>query len=105
MRVARFIKTLVGNQRFANILASGFGTAGGKAAEEAYESASGLQKQSKEEIADLLTSEFVFGAGAQTIGEIGGVGYTAFFGKKQTQRTLRVRMLCQKGMRWMIIYD
>ena len=63
MRVARFIKTLVGNQRLANIFASGFGTAGGKGVEEAYESASGLQKQSKEEIADLLTSEFVFGAG------------------------------------------
>ena len=97
MRVARFIKTLVGNQRFANILASGFGTAGGKAAEEAYESASGLQKQSKEEIADLLTSEFVFGAGAQTIGEIGGVGYTAFFGKKANPKDIASAHVMSKG--------
>ena len=88
MRVAKFIKTLVGNQRLANIFASGFGTAGGKGVEEAYESASGFQKQSKEEIADLLTSEFVFGGAAQTIGEIGGVGYAAFFGKKANPKDI-----------------
>ena len=97
MRVAKFIKTLVGNQRFANILASGFGTAGGKGVEEAYESASDLQKQSKEEIAELLTSEFVFGLGAQTIGEIGGVGYTAFFGKKANPKDIASAHVMSKG--------
>ena len=84
LRVAKFIKTIVGNQRFANILASGFGTSFGKGAEEAYEQSSGLQTQSKEEIQDLLASEFVFGGAAQAIGELAGIGYTAFFGKKAT---------------------
>jgi len=97
MRVLKFIKTLVGNQRLANIFLGGFGTAGGKAAEEAYESASGFQKQSKEEIAELLTSEFVFGAGAQTLGEIGGVGYTAFFGKKANPKDIASAHIMSKG--------
>ena len=97
LRVAKFIKTIVGNQRFANILTSGIGTAGGKGAEEAYESASGLQTQSKEEIADLLTSEFVFGAGAQAVGEIGGVGYTAFFGKKANPKDIASAHVMSKG--------
>jgi len=97
MRVAKFIKTLVGNQRFANILASGFGTSFGKGAEEAYESSSGLQTQSKEEIADLLTSEFVFGAGAQALGELGSVGYTAFFGKKANPKDIASAHVMSKG--------
>tara|TARA_R100000781_G_scaffold1562_5_gene2642 strand:+ start:2016 stop:5120 length:3105 start_codon:yes stop_codon:yes gene_type:complete len=97
MRVAKFIKTLVGNQRLANIFLGGFGTAGGKGVEEAYESASGFQKQSKEEIAELLTSEFVFGAGAQTLGEIGGVGYTAFFGKKANPKDIASAHVMSKG--------
>ena len=97
LRVASVLRSLIGSQRIANILASGIGTAGGKAAEEAYESSSDLQRQSKEEIAGLLKSEFIFGAGAQTIGELFGAGFSAFFGSKSPADKLRDGYVIAKG--------
>ena len=89
VRGVKLLQMLVRNERLARIVASGIGTAGGKAAEEAYETSKGLQTQTEEEQNKMLRNEFYFGAGAQGIGEAAGVAYGAFFGAKAPASAMR----------------
>ena len=89
VRGVKLLQMLVRNKRIANMFASGIGTAGGKAAEEAYETSKGLQTQTEEEQNKMLRNEFYFGFGAQGIGEAAGLAYGAFFGAKAPASAMR----------------
>ena len=89
VRGVKLLQMLVRNKRIANMFASGIGTAGGKAAEEAYETSKGLQTQTEEEQNKMLRNEFYFGVGAQGIGEAAGLAYGAFFGAKAPASAMR----------------
>ena len=89
VRGVKLLQMLVRNKRIARTVASGIGTAGGKAAEEAYETSKGLQTQTEEEQNKMLRNEFYFGVGAQGIGEAAGLAYGAFFGAKAPASAMR----------------
>jgi len=96
LRAVNLLGRLVG-PRFGRMLAAGAGTAIGKSAEEAYETAEGIQKQDADELADLFTTEFAIGSGGQALGELVGLGYAAFFGKKAALDTIRDSYVISKG--------
>ena len=96
LRAVNLLGRLVG-PRFGRMLAAGAGTAIGKSAEEAYETAEGIQRQDADELADLFTTEFAIGSGGQALGELVGLGYAAFFGKKAALDTIRDSYVISKG--------
>jgi hypothetical protein len=97
VRGVKLLQMLVRNERLARTVASGLGTAGGKAVEEEFETREGLQTQTEEEQNRLLRNEFYFGAGAQAIGEAAGVAYGAFFGAKAPQAAMRDGWIVANG--------
>ena len=97
VRGVKLLQMLVRNERLARTVASGLGTAGGKAVEEEFETKEGLQTQTEEEQNKLLRNEFYFGAGAQAIGEAAGVAYGAFFGAKAPQAAMRDGWIVANG--------
>ena len=68
--------------RVVRPMAAGLGTAAGKGAEEALDAIQGFQNQQSEDIAKLLGTEFLIGAGGQVIGEVFGASAQYLIGKK-----------------------
>lgn len=83
--------------RLGRMLAAGVGTAAGKGVEEIYEEAEGIQRQDSEELQRLLTTEFAIGSGGQALGELVGLGYAAFFGKKAAVDVIRDAYVISRG--------
>ena len=83
--------------RMGRMLAAGVGTAAGKGVEEIYEEAEGIQRQDSQELQRLLTTEFAIGSGGQALGELVGLGYAAFFGKKAAVDVIRDAYVISRG--------
>ena len=96
--ISKLTKVFGNNTRRVNrVLASAIGTGGGKGAEELAEVEMGLQMQSEEEIRNLLFMETAFGAGAQGIGELLGMGYHLLLGKNAPFDNLRLYRQATQG--------
>ena len=96
LRAVKILQRFLG-PRFGRMLAAGVGTAAGKSVEEIYEEAEGIQRQDSEELQRLLTTEFAIGSGGQALGELVGLGYAAFFGKKAAVDVIRDAYVISKG--------
>ena len=105
LRAVKLLTSIVKSPRLARIVMGGLGTSAGKGAEELLEAKGqfgeikeGFQLQDEQEIRDLLKREFYFGSGGQAVGELIGVGYGAFFGRKAPIRQARDAFVVSKSI-------
>tara|TARA_R100000544_G_scaffold35756_1_gene23338 strand:- start:41 stop:3160 length:3120 start_codon:yes stop_codon:yes gene_type:complete len=105
LRGVKLLTSFVKSPRIARIIAGGLGTSAGKGAEETLEAKGkfgelqeGFQLQEDQEIKDLLKREFYFGSAGQAVGELIGVGYGAFFGRKAPIKQTRDAYVVSKSI-------
>ena len=81
-RTIKQLKPILKNDRLVRIGATALGSAGGKAAEEAFEIINATQMQDASEISKELLQEGIIGGASQGIFEVGGKALSALLGRK-----------------------
>ena len=97
-KIAGALQKLIGGKGFASrIIGAGLGSATGKGAEELLDASEGIQIKERDELANLLQTEFALGAIGQSLGEAVFLGYSTLLGKQAPFDNLRFYRQTTKG--------